>query len=82
MHYEGDHAGDYTDLNSRMYPPIEELEDLCAGIGDNRSGVPGTAAKLLGRPLVLCEYVHAMGNGCLLYTSARERPPNGRLARA
>ena len=63
VHYEGDHAGDYTDLNSRMYPPIEELEDLCAGIGDNRSGVPGTAAKLLGRPLVLCEYVHAMGNG-------------------
>ncbi len=63
VHYEGDHAGDYTDLNSRMYPPVEELEDLAAGIGDNGSGIEGTAAKLLDRPMIMCEYVHAMGNG-------------------
>jgi len=63
VHYEGDHAGAYTDLNSRMYPPVEELEDLAAGIGDNGSGIDGTAAKLLDRPMIMCEYVHAMGNG-------------------
>ncbi len=63
VHYEGDHAGDYTDLNSRMYPSVEELEDLAAGIGDNGSGIDGTAAKLLDRPMIMCEYVHAMGNG-------------------
>ena len=63
IHYEGDHAGAYTDLNSRMYPPIEELDDLAAGLGDNRSGVLGTAARLLDRPMILCEYLHAMGNG-------------------
>ena len=63
VHYEGDHAGAYTDLYSRMYPPVEELEDLAAGIGDNGSGIDGTAATLLDRPMILCEYVHAMGNG-------------------
>ncbi|HEX5334938.1 MAG TPA: glycoside hydrolase family 2 TIM barrel-domain containing protein, partial [Propionicimonas sp.] len=63
VHYEGDHAGAYTDLNSRMYPPVEELDDLAAGIGDNGSGIEGTAAKLLDRPMIMCEYVHAMGNG-------------------
>jgi len=63
VHYEGDHAGAYTDLNSRMYPPTEELEDLAAGIGDNGSGIAGTAARLLDRPMIMCEYVHAMGNG-------------------
>ncbi len=63
VHYEGDHAGSYTDLNSRMYPPVEELEDLAAGIGDNGSGIEGIAATLLDRPMIMCEYVHAMGNG-------------------
>jgi len=63
IHYEGDKAGAYTDVVSRMYPAVEELDDLAAGVGDARSGIPGRAAALRGRPIVLCEYVHAMGNG-------------------
>ncbi|MFZ1411828.1 MAG: glycoside hydrolase family 2 TIM barrel-domain containing protein, partial [Micropruina sp.] len=63
IHYEPDFAGAYTDVISRMYPPVEELEDLAAGIGDNQSGIPGRAAVLRQRPFVLCEYAHAMGNG-------------------
>ncbi len=46
-----------------MYPSVEELDDLVHGRGEARSGIPGRAAALRKRPIVLCEYVHAMGNG-------------------
>ncbi len=63
VHYEGDYAGRYTDVNSRMYPTLEQLHDLASGRGDNLSGLPGRAAQLRDRPMMLCEYLHAMGNG-------------------
>lgn len=52
VHYEGDHAGDYTDLVSRMYTPIEGLADLSAELG----------SRGIKKPIILCEYAHAMGN--------------------
>ena len=63
VHYEQDFEGQYTDVVSRMYPSLEEMEDLSAGLGHNAFGSPGRAAVLAGRPMILCEYVHAMGNG-------------------
>ncbi|WP_431246537.1 glycoside hydrolase family 2 TIM barrel-domain containing protein [Leifsonia xyli] len=64
VHYEGDHAGDYTDVYSRMYASIAEV----TSIGDdstalllNASGAQ--SARQRTKPFLLCEYVHAMGNG-------------------
>ncbi|WP_066523172.1 glycoside hydrolase family 2 TIM barrel-domain containing protein [Curtobacterium ammoniigenes] len=65
VHYEGDYRGEYTDIYSRMYAPIPETESI---------GRDGDTALLLGcsavesarqrsKPFILCEYVHAMGNG-------------------
>lgn len=63
VHYEGDHAGRYTDVLSRMYTPLEGLEDLRDGVGDALTKIPGQASRQVDRPILLCEYVHAMGNG-------------------
>lgn len=58
VHYEGnwetDHSDYYTpliDVASRMYPPTEYFEQF---LNDEKET----------RPLVLCEYTHAMGNSC------------------
>ena len=55
VHYESMHKLDDTsdeifDVISRMYPPIPEMQKLIDGDKHNR-------------PLILCEYCHAMGNG-------------------
>lgn len=63
VHYEPDFNGEYTDLVSRMYPPIEHMRQMSAGQGQGRSTIPGRNAVLASRPMILCEYVHAMGNG-------------------
>lgn len=49
VHYERDYSDTYVDVVSRMYSPLEELQNLLQ-----------TRA---GRPIIVCEYVHAMGNG-------------------
>ncbi|HPJ03203.1 MAG TPA: glycoside hydrolase family 2 TIM barrel-domain containing protein [Candidatus Limiplasma sp.] len=55
-HYEGtlyaqeDSDASIPDVVSRMYPSIREVEDYFEQKRDTR-------------PLVLCEYIHAMGNG-------------------
>lgn len=55
-HYEGDWShGDAlrapeSDLHSRMYPGVDWCEEYCKDETDTR-------------PLILCEYCHAMGNG-------------------
>lgn len=46
--YEGDHEDRYVDVVTRMYAPVEELVRL---------------VHAQDRPVVLCEYLHAMGNG-------------------
>ena len=58
LHYEGsvwESAGYKNDLSmldvmSRMYPPAEWVKEYCE---DRR----------MKKPLILCEFVHAMGNG-------------------
>ncbi|RCK69842.1 DUF4981 domain-containing protein [Desertihabitans brevis] len=65
VHYEGDYVGAYTDVYSRMYPSLAETAAI---------GTDGDTTPLLGctvaegvrqrtKPAILCEYVHAMGNG-------------------
>ena len=53
VHYEGaaarPHDPDYVDMISRMYSRIPEIIRLATDPDDNR-------------PMVLCEYAHAMGN--------------------
>lgn len=63
VHYEPDFDGRYSDVVSRMYASPEELRFLSEGLGNNKLGAPGRAAALAERPMILCEYAHAMGNG-------------------
>lgn len=63
VHYEQDYDGQYTDLVSRMYPPLEAMKEMSLGRGGFASTMPGRNAELAKRPMILCEYVHAMGNG-------------------
>ncbi|KAK6841965.1 hypothetical protein PG995_001048 [Apiospora arundinis] len=50
IHYEADIYAETMDMYSRMYPPIEEIISFAED-----------ASKT--KPMVLCEYIHAMGNG-------------------
>ncbi|KAF2732251.1 intracellular beta-galactosidase BgaD [Polyplosphaeria fusca] len=50
IHYEADIYAETMDMYSRMYPPIDEIV---------RFGEDEEKKK----PLVLCEFIHAMGNG-------------------
>jgi beta-galactosidase len=65
VHYEGDHAGEYTDIYSRMYPSVLETEQI--GTDGSRSTLlnctPAQGARQRTKPFLLCEYAHAMGNG-------------------
>ncbi|MFJ6535462.1 glycoside hydrolase family 2 TIM barrel-domain containing protein [Paenarthrobacter sp. NPDC091711] len=65
VHYEGDYTGAYTDVYSRMYSSVPETE----AIGRDDSGMQllgcsaAESARQRTKPFILCEYVHAMGNG-------------------
>ncbi len=65
IHYEQDYKAEVADVFSRMYPPIGELVKF----GEGKEGFySGTGEKIppekyAGKPLILCEYAHAMGNG-------------------
>jgi beta-galactosidase len=63
VHYEGDYTGAYTDVYSRMYPSLVEVEAIGAGTGPVRHTGPAEARRVLRKPFLMCEYVHAMGNG-------------------
>lgn len=67
LHFEQDFAGKYVDVYSAMYPPPQGWQQVAEGDSFRfRSGLfawdeyggPGANDK----PLVLCEYAHAMGN--------------------
>ena len=67
VHYEQDHSGDYVDIYSTMYPTPEQWETIANGgtyrfrsdiLGWNHAGGPNVNTK----PLVICEFAHAMGN--------------------
>lgn len=51
VHYEGDAHALTADMYSYMYPSLERLIDFATAEGDDFS-----------KPIVLCEYAHAMGN--------------------
>ncbi|MGW2773816.1 glycoside hydrolase family 2 TIM barrel-domain containing protein [Streptomyces olivaceoviridis] len=65
VHYEGDHTGEYTDVYSRMYASVPEIEQI--GADGARSALahctPAQSARQRAKPFLLCEYAHAMGNG-------------------
>ncbi|PHP52659.1 glycoside hydrolase family 2 TIM barrel-domain containing protein [Actinomyces ruminis] len=68
VHYEGiywdDRRPDTSDVVSRMYAPAAEIESLLAVRRD--------------KPVILCEYAHAMGNsfgGADIYMDLAEREP-------
>lgn len=50
VHYEPDLDAEHMDMHSRMYPSVEFVESF----GQDKSKI---------KPLVLCEFVHAMGTG-------------------
>lgn len=51
IHYESDYAADITDVYSTMYTRLEGLKNI------------GESNDRHGKPHILCEYGHAMGNG-------------------
>ena len=65
VHYEGDHAGAYTDVYSRMYSNLQETESIGSDTipGPLLGATPAEGAHVRTMPFILCEYVHAMGNG-------------------
>ncbi|CAG8981520.1 hypothetical protein HYALB_00003093 [Hymenoscyphus albidus] len=50
VHYEGDFESQTTDMHSKMYPTLNEMVKFAEDFKDDK-------------PLLLCEYIHAMGNG-------------------
>ena len=52
VHYEGDVKATSADMFSYMYMPVEELVERAIEEEDN-----------FQKPIILCEYAHAMGNG-------------------
>lgn len=56
VHYEGDPQAASADMYSYMYPSIERLVKLVTTEGVKPDGS-------FEKPVVLCEYAHAMGNG-------------------
>ncbi|KAK9417298.1 putative beta-galactosidase [Seiridium unicorne] len=56
VHYEGDAKAASADMYSYMYPSMERLTKWVEKEGVNDDGT-------FDKPVVLCEYAHAMGNG-------------------
>lgn len=66
VHYEGDQRAQTADIFSRMYPSVENIVNNFA------------KAREWSKPLVLCEFLHAMGNGpgsCAEYIEAFYKHP-------
>lgn len=62
IHYEGDWSSPYVDVYSRMYADQAETALIGQGI-EPALDDPALDARRRAMPFVLCEYVHAMGNG-------------------
>ena len=63
VHYEGDRTGEYTDVYSRMYPTLREVEMIGTDTGAIADCSAEQAIRVRSMPFLMCEYVHAMGNG-------------------
>ncbi|GGH96356.1 glycoside hydrolase family 2 TIM barrel-domain containing protein [Arthrobacter liuii] len=62
IHYEGDWSSPYVDVYSRMYASQAETALIGQGTEPPLEHVE-LDARRRAMPFVLCEYVHAMGNG-------------------
>jgi beta-galactosidase len=62
IHYEGDWSSAYVDVYSRMYASQAETALIGQGIEPPLEDAE-LDARRRAMPFVLCEYVHAMGNG-------------------
>jgi beta-galactosidase len=62
IHYEGDWSSEHVDVYSRMYASQAETALIGQGIEPSLEDA-GLDARRRVMPFVLCEYVHAMGNG-------------------
>jgi beta-galactosidase len=62
IHYEGDWSSAYVDVYSRMYASQAETELIGLGVEAPLDDA-GLDSRRREMPFVLCEYVHAMGNG-------------------
>jgi beta-galactosidase len=62
IHYEGDWSSAHVDVYSRMYASQAETALIGQGIEPALED-PELDARRRAMPFVLCEYVHAMGNG-------------------
>ncbi|OQV10824.1 hypothetical protein CLAIMM_14760 [Cladophialophora immunda] len=56
VHYEGDMEAASADVYSYMYPSVEKLLSSARTVGVAADGS-------FTKPIILCEYAHAMGNG-------------------
>ncbi len=70
-HYESaryvgkDEVCDYSnlDVHSRMYPPLEEIDEYFSEDGPRGDHSNGDDGDNGVKPYIMCEYSHAMGNG-------------------
>ena len=60
VHYEGDGDAEVSDVVSQMYTTVDNVIEAGKGRPVKRDGSPVAA---IGKPFILCEYAHAMGNG-------------------
>jgi len=68
IHYEGDYDGEISDVYSSMYTHVDNVIRIgkCNARAKNPRRGNNMKANLpqnTGKPFVLCEYAHAMGNG-------------------
>lgn len=63
IHYEGDHPVVTADIHSRMYSSVEVIEQFGRGESPQDKWHGITPERVRRFPFMLCEYVHAMGNG-------------------
>ncbi|WP_029150346.1 glycoside hydrolase family 2 TIM barrel-domain containing protein [Microbacterium indicum] len=62
LHYERDWSTEHVDVYSRMYTTQAQLELIGRGEEEPYAD-PDLDRARRGKPFVLCEYAHAMGNG-------------------
>ena len=62
VHYEGDQRTRYSDVWSRMYAAVDEVQAIATS-AEPALEDPADDAARRRKPFVQCEYGHAMGNG-------------------
>lgn len=78
VHYEGDYAMEIADVQSTMYSPVEKMEQLARHETLQLGGKTLHPDRYKDKPIMLCEYSHAMGNSCgsfFEYIECFERHP-------